>query len=451
MTGSMRDNSLNLSFSSAGPAGRDGSTTARARSGDVLYREIKHCRICGNANLTRVLDLSEQYLTGVFPSLTSPQVGRGPIELVKCVGVARNVCGLVQLRHNFAAGELYGETYGYRSGLNRSMVEHLHRKADALQRLVPLRAGDLVLDIGSNDGTSLGRYPADGPTLVGIDPSARKFARYYRPGVRLIVDFFSADLFRRHFGDRKARIITSIAMFYDLEEPQAFVDDVARILADDGVWHLEQSYLPSMLQANAFDTVCHEHSEYYALCQIDWMVRRAGLQIIDVELNATNGGSFAVTVARPQAGIGGNPSAVARVLAEEAALGLDTLKPFEAFWKRVLRCREDLLEFFARAKREHKTIIGYGASTKGNVLLQFCGVTPDMMPCIAEVNDDKFGRFTPGTLIPIVSEQQARAMKPDYFLVLPWHFRDSIIEREAAYRASGGKLVFPLPTLEIVA
>jgi NDP-4-keto-2,6-dideoxyhexose 3-C-methyltransferase len=449
MSGSMRGSPLNVPF----PPTSQGSTIARTgtAAGEVLYREITQCRICGNTNLANVLDLSEQYLTGVFPSLRSPQVGRGPIELVKCVGDARDACGLVQLRHNFAAGELYGENYGYRSGLNRSMVDHLHRKADALQKLVPLRAGDLVVDIGSNDGTSLGRYPADGPTLVGIDPSAGKFAKYYRSDIRLIVDFFSAEVFRRHFGDRKARIITSIAMFYDLEQPQAFVDDVASILADDGVWHLEQSYLPSMLRTNAFDTVCHEHSEYYALRQLDWMMRRAGLQIVDVELNATNGGSFAVTVAKPQAGIGGNPAAVARMLAEEAALGLDTLQPFAAFWQRVLRCREDLLAFFAQARREQKTVIGYGASTKGNVVLQFCGITPDMMPCIAEVNDDKFGRFTPGTLIPIVSEQQARAMNPGYFLVLPWHFRDTIIEREAAFRAGGGKLVFPLPGLDIVA
>jgi NDP-4-keto-2,6-dideoxyhexose 3-C-methyltransferase len=446
MSRSTRGKSANLPFPGAAQ-----DAVGRQRSTQGLFREITRCRICGNADLERVLDLGEQSLTGVFPSLRSPQVGRGPLELVKCVGDPHAACGLVQLRHNFAAGELYGENYGYRSGLNRSMVEHLHRKADALQALVPLRAGDLVLDIGSNDGTSLGRYPAGGPTLVGIDPSAGKFARYYRPDVHLVVDFFSAEVFRRHFGDRKARIITSIAMFYDLEQPQAFVDDVARILADDGVWHLEQSYLPAMLRSNAFDTVCHEHSEYYALRQIDWMMRRAGLQIIDVQTNATNGGSFAVTAAKRQASLAGNPAAVTRMLAEEAALGLDTARPFEDFWQRVVGFREDLLGFFARARREHKTVIGYGASTKGNVMLQFCGITPDMMPCIAEVNDDKFGRFTPGTLIPIVSEEQARAMTPDYFLVLPWHFRDTIIEREAAFRAGGGKLVFPLPTLDIVA
>jgi len=417
----------------------------------VTFREVKCCRCCGNPNLVQVLDLGEQCLTGVFPSLTSLQMDRGPVQLVKCMGEdPRKFCGLVQMRHSYAAEAMYGATYGYRSGLNRSMVEHLHRKADVLQGLVPLGPHDLVLDIGSNDGTSLARYPTNGPKLVGIDPSARKFAKYYRLDIELIVDFFSAGVFRKYFGDRKAKIVTSIAMFYDLEQPQAFVDDVAAILADDGVWHLEQSYLPSMLQINSYDTACHEHIEYYTLRQIDWMMRRAGLRIIDVELNATNGGSFAVTVAKQKSALRANLAAVERLLAEEAALGLDTLKPFEEFWRRVLKSREDLLAFFARAKRENKKVIGYGASTKGNVLLQFCGITPDMMPCIAEVNEDKFGCFTPGTLIPIIPEQQARDMDPDYFFVLPWHFRDAIIKREAPFRQRGGKLVFPLPVLEIV-
>jgi len=432
-------------WSAAKPEPRRGKRPA-------TFHEAKACRICGNTNLVRVIDLGEQYLTGVFPSLRSPAVGRGPVELVKCIGeVPDRCCGLVQMRYGFAADLMYGANYGYRSGLNRSMVEHLRRKAEALQARVALGPDDLVLDIGSNDGTSLACYPAGGPKLVGIDPSARKFAKYYRDDVELIVDFFSAATFRMFLGSRKAKLVSSIAMFYDLEQPQAFVDDVASILAGDGLWHLEQSYLPSMLRTNSYDTVCHEHIEYYTLRQLDWMVRRAGLRIIDVELNGINGGSFAVTVGKQHGPAPTNVPAVERVLAEERALGLDTLAPFEAFWQRVLASREALLAFFAQAKRENKTIIGYGASTKGNVLLQFCGITPDMMPCIAEVNEDKFGCFTPGTLIPIVPEPQARAMNPDYFLVLPWHFRDAIIARETEFRSRGGKLVFPLPNLEIVA
>jgi len=354
------------------------------------------------------------------------------------------------MRHSFAAEEMYGEAYGYRSGLNRAMVSHLQGKADRLQALVKPGPDDLVLDIGSNDGTSLARYPENGPLLVGIDPSARKFRKYYRPDINLIVDCFSLEVFRQHFGDRKAKIVTSIAMFYDLEQPQGFVDDVAAVLAEDGVWHLEQSYLPSMLRTNSYDTACHEHIEYYALRQLQWMFERAGLRIIDVELNNTNGGSFAVTVAKAKSARSANREAIAALLESEADLGLDSLEPFQEFWKRVLKHREELLGFFAQARREKKTIVGYGASTKGNVLLQFCGITPELLPCIAEVNEDKFGCFTPGTWIPIVPEAQARELNPDYLLVLPWHFHDSVVAREAAFRRNGGRLVFPLPVLEIV-
>jgi SAM-dependent methyltransferase len=417
----------------------------------LRFREATQCRICGNPNLVKILDLGDQYLTGVFPSLRSPQVGSGPVELVKCMGDdPREFCGLVQMHHSFAAEDMYGDNYGYRSSLNRSMVDHLHRKADFLQNLARIDSRDIVLDIGSNDGTSLARYPAGGPTLVGIDPSARKFSKYYRSDIELIIDFFSADLFRQCFGDRKAKIITSIAMFYDLEQPQAFVDDVAAILADDGVWHLEQSYLPSMLRTNSYDTACHEHIEYYTLRQLDWMTQRAGLQIIDVQFNAINGGSFAVTVGKQQGAAGEPPAAISRLLSDEAALGLDTLRPFEELHQRMLKHREELRAFLTRARQENKTVIGYGASTKGNVLLQFCGITPELMPCIAEINEDKFGCVTPGTWIPIVPEQQARDMNPDYFLVLPWHFRETIIKRETAFLQRGGKLVFPLPKLEIV-
>jgi len=251
-----------------------------------MFREVTECRVCGNRNLVTVLDLGEQYLTGVFPAAISPNLSKGPVQLMKCAGPdPRTSCGLVQMRHSFAAEEMYGEAYGYRSGLNRAMVSHLQGKADRLQALVKPGPDDLVLDIGSNDGTSLARYPENGPLLVGIDPSARKFRKYYRPDINLIVDFFSLDVFRQHFGDRKAKIVTSIAMFYDLEQPQGFVDDVAAVLAEDGVWHLEQSYLPSMLRTNSYDTACHEHIEYYSLGVVAKILEAAVLKVVNVVMN----------------------------------------------------------------------------------------------------------------------------------------------------------------------
>ena len=251
-------------------------------------------------------------------------------------------------------------------------------------------------------------------------------------------------------GARQAKIITSISMFYDLEEPQSFVEDVASVLADDGVWHFEQSYLPAMLDATAYDTVCHEHLEYYSLKQIKWMMDRGGLKLVDVEMNDINGGSFAVTVAKADSSFQPDSTAINRILSEEESAGLDTPRPYEQFRKRVGKHREDLLATLRKLRDEGSKVLGYGASTKGNVMLQFCGVNASLLSCIADVNPDKFGHFTPGTHIPIVSENEAHAIHPDYFLVLPWHFRDNLIQREAAFLERGGKMIFPLPRIEIV-
>lgn len=410
--------------------------------------EVTKCRVCENRDLIPVLSLGDQALTGVFPRRADEPITSGPLELVRCDDQGSDrACGLLQLRHSFDLGEMYGANYGYRSGLNRSMVEHLNGKVAAIRRLVDLRAGDLVIDIGSNDGTLLRAYP-ESYTLVGIDPTGSKFKDYYPPHIRLIPDFFSGKLVS-NLGAGKARVISSIAMFYDLESPLDFMRQIHEVLADDGVWVFEQSYMPTMLDVNAYDTVCHEHLEYYGLKQIKWMTDQVGFKIIDVELNAINGGSFSVTVAKTSAPFE-ESAAVAAILADEQRRRLDTPVPYEQFKRGVFHHRDQLKAFFATTRAAGQTILGYGASTKGNVILQFCQLTRSDIPCIAEVNSDKFGCFTPGTLIPIVSETAARAMKPDYFMVLPWHFKDNITARESTYLASGGKLFFPLPELTTV-
>ena len=412
-----------------------------------MPREISSCRICNNRQVVSLLHLGEQCLTGIFPKSPDEQITRGPLELVKCDGA--DACGLVQLRHSYDSAEMYGADYGYRSSLNKSMVEHLRAKVAKLTAKVPPQPGDIVLDIGSNDGTLLSFYPP-GPTAVGMDPTAAKFRKYYEPHIEVIADFFSAANFKAQFGARKAKLITSIAMFYDLDEPMQFVAQVAEILDDDGIWHFEQSYLPSMLAANAYDTVCHEHVEYYALAQIKWMMDRCGLKIIAVELNDINGGSFAVTVAKASSRHREDTAAVAAMLAMEASQGLHTLAPYQAFRERVFHHREALLALLAELSRQGASVLGYGASTKGNVILQFCGITTAQIPFIAEVNPDKFGRFTPGTHIPIISETEAHAMKPDCLLVMPWHFKANLVQREAAYLQRGGKMIFPLPEIQVV-
>ena len=408
---------------------------------------IEKCRCCGNEQLEDLFSLGVQALTGVFPRSENETVPVGPLELVKCHG--DSACGLVQLRHSYEADKMYGSNYGYRSGLNSSMVSHLKAKAELLQKINPLQPGDLVLDIGSNDGTSLSFYPTS-TTRVGMDPTIVKFRDFYQGDINPIADFFSLESFRNHYGDRKAKIISSIAMFYDLEDPMKFVADIAGVLADDGVWHFEQSYMPLMLKKNAYDTICHEHVEYYALYQIKWMLDRSGLKIIDVELNDTNGGSFAVTACKKDAEHNVNSAVINAILQEEAAFGLNTLTPFEEFKIRVFNHRDELRGLINSLKKEGKKITGYGASTKGNVLLQFCGFTREEIPEIADVNTDKHGSFTPGTLIPIVSEQVSHNNKPDYFLVLPWHFRENLLKRESEFLQKGGKMIFPLPEIAIV-
>jgi hypothetical protein len=416
-----------------------------------MYQPVTRCRVCGNGPLVPILDLGHQYLTGVFPRHPGAALTRGPLELVKCHGDAGGAhCGLVQLGHSYDSTELYGDNYGYRSSLNRSMVEHLDGIARRLLEMAPVGPGDFIVDIGSNDGTLLSRYPPNGATRVGIDPTAAKFERFYDPAVIVLPEFFSADGARAVLGHRKATIVTSIAMFYDLEEPIDFMRQVAEILADDGLWHLEQSYLASMLAANAYDTICHEHLEYYTLRQIDYMARAAGLKIVDVALNDVNGGSLAVTVARSTAAFPEAAAPVASIVAAEDRMGLGTLTPYQRFRERVLGHREELLALLDRLERRGDRVLGYGASTKGNVILQFCGLTTRHLPAIAEVNEDKFGCVTPGSWIPIVSEVDAHAAKPDYFLVLPWHFRSNLLQREKAFLRAGGGMVFPLPSIEVV-
>jgi hypothetical protein len=413
------------------------------------FTSVRSCRICGNTELAPILSLGEQCLTGVFPRDTAEKVTRGPLTLVKCQG-GSDSCGLVQLAHSYSSREMYGPNYGYRSSLNKSMVEHLRGTVARLHEVVPLDDGDLVLDIGSNDGTTLSFFP-DHIQRVGIDPTAAKFREFYAPGIHVIPDFFTARLFDSAFGGQKAKIVTSIAMLYDLENPLAFAKEVESILADDGVWHFEQSYMPLMLANLGYDTICHEHVEYYSLTQISWILERSGLRILDVTLNDVNGGSFAVTVCKESASLPALSDNAADILGAEKSSGIVTLEPYTNFARRVTQHRDRLPERLKALRDEGLSILGYGASTKGNVILQYCGIGSDLVPYFAEVNPDKFGAFTPGSLIPIISEDDARRMNPDLFLAMPWHFRANLLEREKSFLANGGRMIFPLPDIEIVA
>lgn len=391
------------------------------------------------------MSLGVQTLTGVFPKSRTEKITSGPVDLVQCA--SDGGCGLVQLKQSYDLSEMYGMNYGYRSGLNASMVKHLRSKVDRILNLGILQHGDLVIDIGSNDATTLRAYPPGLYQLVGIDPTGVKFSSYYPPEIRLIPEFFSAEAVAKALSGKKAKVITSFSMFYDLEDPIAFAKEIERALDDHGVWIFEQSYLPAMLRTNSFDTICHEHLEFYALKQIIWIAKKAGLKVLDVEFNDVNGGSFSIIATKVGSAYQPNAKWMNTILADEEALGIGTTRAFDDFKIRVEAARKQLMGFLKTAKQEGKRVCGLGASTKGNVLLQYFGIDEQLLFQIGEVNEDKFGSYTPGTLIPLVSEELVLESNPDYLLVLPWHFRAFF---ESLPNMKGRTLVYPLPVFEIV-
>jgi hypothetical protein len=365
---------------------------------------------------------------------------------VKCNG-GESACGLVQLEHSYDPSELYGSNYGYRSGLNKGMVKHLKGKVAQILDSIDLDSGDLVVDIGSNDGTTLGFYP-ESLTLVGVDPTAGKFMDFYRGHIHVIPDFFSERVIDDAFPKKKAKVISSFAMFYDLERPVNFASEIQKVLHPEGIWVFEQSYLPSMLQTTAYDTVCHEHVEYYGLAPIEWILDKVGMHIIDVELNDTNGGSFSVVAASKNSSHKVNERNVMAVRRIELDAKLESLDTYRDFGKRVEINRSELTSLIHKYRNDGKRVCGIGASTKGNVILQYCGFKAADIEMIGDINSDKFDSFTPGSWIPIRSEAEVLDSRPDVLLVLPWHFREFFLSNASF---AGRNLLFPLPQLELVA
>jgi NDP-4-keto-2,6-dideoxyhexose 3-C-methyltransferase len=406
--------------------------------------EIHTCRGCGHSSFESILDFGDMHFTGRFQYDGKPKVPTGPLHMVKCT-----TCHLVQLKHNFALDELYMFDYGYRSGVNQTMSSHLSSIASEVASAANLKPGDRVLDIGSNDATLLKSYEIDGLVRFGMDPTSIQFAEYYPPEITAIPDFFDADNFHKSAGNDPLAAVTSVAVIYDLPDPNKFFGDICKIISDQGIWVFEQSYMPRMLEQSAYDSICHEHIEYYTLNQVDALLKNNGLKIFDVSFNDMNGGSFRVFTCRDQASYERRP-VVDEALQKEAEMGFDTMAPYQEFVDRVSEVSRRLVRFLNKEKAAGKSILGYGASTKGNTLLQYCGIDASLISAIADRNPTKWGAKTPKSDIPIISEEDARALNPDYFLVLPWHFRDEFLSREAEFLAGGGSFIFALPELTVV-
>jgi hypothetical protein len=411
----------------------------------------KTCRVCGSTALTPVIDLGKQYLQGSFlkPGKEVPPLRKIDCALVRCDPTRdEKACGLLQMVHSVPPEILYS-AYWYRSGTNQTMRDHLKGIADVARDMVA-KPSARVLDIGCNDCTLLSAYPA-GFEKLGIDPS--DVAMEAPPGITVVHDLFPSEELRQQAAGRKMDVITSIAMFYDLEDPVAFARAVRDALAPDGLWILEMSYMPRMLEINSYDTICHEHLEYYSLTVIERIAAMADLKVVRAEENSINGGSlrcYVTHVGNFKFKNGAWAQGLKDMRQREFDLELDMDKPYRDFQNRINLHRDKLTALLKKLKQEGKRIHVYGASTKGNTILQWCGIDNRIVDCAAERNPDKFGARTIGTDIPIVSEEESRKMKPDYYLVLPWHFADEFLEREKATLDAGVGMIFPLPEIRIV-
>lgn len=414
-------------------------------------RHKKSCRVCKAQSLKPVIDLQPQFLQGSFvkPGTVQPPLRKLPTVLVRCdVEKHENACGLLQLANSIPPEVLYAN-YWYRSGTNETMRSHLKGIVDSAMEIVEPEF-KRVLDIGCNDGTLLRCYPK-GYDLWGFDPS--DIAQETKDWVQVVGTVFPSSQGRARLQGRKFDVITSIAMFYDLEDPIDFAQNIKTSLSDQGIWILEMSYMPLMLKLNSFDTICHEHLEYYSLEVLQYIARAAGLRIFKVELNAINGGSIRCYVCHDNCIKYETRAAedyIRRLQLMEFGMQLDTDEPYREFQQRIERLRHEMTALLTRIRSAGETVHVYGASTKGNVLLQWYNIDAFKIEYAADRNPQKDGASTLGTNIKIVSEEKSRAMKPDYYLVLPWHFRREFLEREANTIRQGTKMIFPLPEVDIV-
>jgi NDP-4-keto-2,6-dideoxyhexose 3-C-methyltransferase len=411
------------------------------------------CRVC-DGSLEPVLSLGEHHVSN-FPLPGESDGNKAPLELVLC-----RRCRLLQLKHTVPAEIMY-RNYWYRSGTNKSMRDALADISNKAETLMHLGEDDAVLDIGCNDGTLLASYKTGGIYRIGFDPAENLAIISKRVADRIIADFFDADTFSADpdLCACRPKIVTSIAMFYDLEDPKKFVSDVKAVMHPDGLWIVQMSYLPLMLKQNAFDNVCHEHLEYYSLQSFEYLLKLYALEVVDVELNDVNGGSFRVYIRNSSTNedIFGDPTyrelATERVRAlreQEIKMGLDDSRIYANFVIWVERIKQDVVGFINQQVGSGKKVYVYGASTKGNTLLQYYGLDHSLITAAADRNPDKWGRVTVSTHIPIISEEEARLAKPDYFLVLPWHFIEEFQLREREYLLSGGRFILPAPHFTLI-
>ena len=418
--------------------------------GKIMHVKTREtCPVCGSKNLVPILSLGEQFVTNFVEKPNRDHV-KGPLELVLC-NVKDGGCGLLQLRHTLNRDILYRK-YWYKSGISTTMVKALADIVSSAEKLVKLSPGDLVVDIGSNDGTLLRQFKTPGLMTVGFEPS-----NLWKLGIegtsKIINDYFNFEAFKKEFGGKKAKLMTSIAMFYDLEDPNTFVEDVKKCLDKDGVWIIQMNYLGLMLENNTFDNICHEHLEYYSLLSLSNLLDRHNMEAFDVELNDVNGGSFRIYIRHEGGNIksfSGAEERLRKLKAYEEKMGLYNNRAYDKFAKRIEKTKNDLMKFLGREVKKGKKIFIYGASTRGLVVLQYTEIDNKLIKAAVDKNPDKWGKYIVGTGIPIMSIEEYRKEKPDYLFVLPYHFIEEIKDQEKDFLAKGGKMIVAIPDFKII-
>ena len=409
-------------------------------------KKIQACRNCQNNNLKHILSIGNQYLVDFLEE--DGENFTAPLELVLC-DPETNGCGLLQLHHTVSPDLLY-RRFWYKSGVNQTIRDDLEEIVRKAEEKVNLENDDIVLDIGANDGTLLRFYKNKSIKPIGFEPATNLLEEASIDTFKSFNEYFNAKSFKSEFGTKKARVITSISMFYDLDKPHDFVGDIKDILDDNGIWILQMNYLVTMLENNAFDNIVHEHLEYYSLQSLEYLLNKHDLEVFDVEQNNINGGSIRVYIKFKNSNKFSISKNVDSVREYEKKIGLNNTKTYLDFAKRILNLREQTCGFIEDEIRDGKKIYVYGASTRGNTLLQYYGLNSELILAAAERNPEKWGKKTVGSKIPIISEKQARSEKPDYFLILPWYFKEEFVKRESEFLQNGGKFLIPLPEFEVI-
>jgi len=405
--------------------------------------KIKNCRNCKNTELFDLFSLGKISFTGRFSNTIHQNVPKAYLNVLMC-----KKCKLVQLDRNFDLNYLYGKNYGYRTGINKTMTDHVRKIVRKCSTLIKLKPKQYVLDIGSNDATLLNFYAND-IIKVGVDPLVNKYKKFYKKINYKISNFFKIKDIEKIKIKKKFKIISALSVFYDLRDPNKFIREIKKILDDKGVFVLEHVDLYYIIKNNIFDTICHEHLVFYSTKIIIEMMKNNGLKVFNHEYNEINGGSSRYYICHSKTNFKVSKN-IKKVLLRENLQGIELKKTYKLFFTKILNEKIKLIKLIKKIKNEEQNIHGYGASTKGNVLLQFYNINNKVVNYIADRNPLKWNSFTPGTRIKIISESQSRKIKPHFYLVLPWHFKNEILIREKNIRKKGTKFIFPLPKVRVV-